>query len=165
MGAAASAFVCSVIRRSPRECSRRKHDVVPCSPKPIKNPGRQQKGTPAAAHVAVLNDTPSKCLPHAFQVFNNLATEKDLRQLMLDQGAAPAIIALAAASNNRHLRSECVEALCKLAVQPGSEAHIIAEVDETCTGERGVNNVPPMIRQIRGVSPKYTAKWPTTDSR
>lgn len=62
------------------------------------------------------------------QVFNNLATEKNLRQRMLDQGAAPAIIALAASSNNRHLRSECVEALCKLAVQPGSEAHIIAEV-------------------------------------
>eukprot|EP00752_Nemacystus_decipiens_P010361 g9231.t1 len=66
------------------------------------------------------------------EVFNNLATEKNLRQRMLDQGAAPAIIALAASSNNRHLRTQCVEALCKLAVQPGSEAHIIAEGGVSC---------------------------------
>ncbi len=62
------------------------------------------------------------------QVFNNLATEKDLRQRMMEQGAAPAIIALAASSHNRSLRSDCVEALCKLAVLPGSEPQIIAEV-------------------------------------
>lgn len=47
---------------------------------------------------------------------------------MIEEGAAPAIIALAASSHNRHLRSQCVEALCKLAVVPGSEAQIIAEV-------------------------------------
>lgn len=47
---------------------------------------------------------------------------------MMEQGAVPAIIALAASSHNRRLRSECIEALCKLAVLPGSEAQIIAEV-------------------------------------
>lgn len=62
------------------------------------------------------------------QVFNNLATEKNLRQRMMEQGAAPAIIALAVSSHNRSLRSDCVEALCKLAVLPGSEPQIIAEV-------------------------------------
>lgn len=83
-----------------------------------------RKQTPADKGIAsVLSAT-------RLQVFNNLATEKDLRQRMLEQGAAPAIIALAASSHNRHLRSECVEALCKLAVQPGSEAQIIAEVRE-----------------------------------
>lgn len=46
----------------------------------------------------------------------------------MEQGAAPAIIALAASSHNRSLRRECVEALCKLAVLPGSEAQILAEV-------------------------------------
>lgn len=47
---------------------------------------------------------------------------------MMEQGAAPAIIALAASSHNRYLRIQCMEALCKLAVLPGSEAQIIAEV-------------------------------------
>lgn len=47
---------------------------------------------------------------------------------MVEQGAVSAIIALAASSHNRHLRIQSMEALCKLAVLPGSEAHIIAEV-------------------------------------
>lgn len=47
---------------------------------------------------------------------------------MMEQGAAPAIIGLAASSHNRLLRTECMEALCKLAVVPGSEAQIVAEV-------------------------------------
>lgn len=68
------------------------------------------------------------------QVFNSLASEKDLRQPMMEQGAVPAIIALAASSHNRRLRSECIEALCKLAVLPGSEAQIIAEVRIVHTG-------------------------------
>lgn len=90
------------------------------------------------------------------QVFNNLATEKGLRQRMLDQGAAPAIIALAASSNNRHLRSECVEALCKLAVQPGSEAHIIAEVrTEHIRGrETSHKGIPRFEKSERFVSSK-----------
>ena len=62
------------------------------------------------------------------QAFNSLASEKDLRRRMMEQGAASAIVALAASSHNGRLRSECVEALCKLAVWPGSEAQIIAEV-------------------------------------
>lgn len=62
------------------------------------------------------------------QAFNSLATEFNLRSHMLQQGAAPAVIALAVSSHNRMLRSECVETLCKLAVIPGSEAQIIAEV-------------------------------------
>ncbi|CBN77747.1 conserved unknown protein [Ectocarpus siliculosus] len=66
------------------------------------------------------------------EVFNNLATERSLRQRMIEEGAAPAIIALAASSHNRHLRSQCVEALCKLAVVPGSEAQIIAEGGVSC---------------------------------
>ncbi|CAM9901915.1 unnamed protein product, partial [Ectocarpus sp. 12 AP-2014] len=66
------------------------------------------------------------------EVFNNLATERTLRQRMIEEGAAPAIIALAASSHNRHLRSQCVEALCKLAVVPGSEAQIIAEGGVSC---------------------------------
>lgn len=65
---------------------------------------------------------------HPVQAFNSLATENDLRRCMMDQGAASAIIALAASSHSAKLRSECVEALCKLAVWPGSEAQIIAEV-------------------------------------
>lgn len=56
---------------------------------------------------------------------------------MMEQGAAPAIIALATSSHNRSLRSECVEALCKLAVLPGSEAQIVAEV-RTHAGQCGV---------------------------
>lgn len=62
------------------------------------------------------------------QAFNSLATEFNLRSHMLEQGEAPAVIALAISSHNRMLRGECVETLCKLAVIPGSEAQIMAEV-------------------------------------
>ena len=77
---------------------------------------------------------------------------------MLDQGAAPAIIALAASSNNRHLRSECVEALCKLAVQPGSEAHIIAEVSIENVRERGQRKIATEVRKIQAIVSSNTRR-------
>lgn len=72
------------------------------------------------------------------QAFNSLATQNDLRRRMMEQGAASAIIALAASSHSAKLRSECVEALCKLAVWPGSEAQVIAEVGEDKTSKKKV---------------------------
>lgn len=66
----------------------------------------------------------------ASKAFNSLATEQGLRKPMLEQGACLAIVALGVSSHSRLLRSECVEALCKLAVVVGSEAQIIAEVPE-----------------------------------
>lgn len=51
-----------------------------------------------------------------------------MRQQVIEQGAVPVIIALASSSRSSVLLLECVEALCKLAVVPGSEALIIAEV-------------------------------------
>ena len=62
------------------------------------------------------------------QAFNSLATEEDLRRRMMELGATSSIIALANSSKNNMLRSECLEALCKLAAVPGSETQIIAEV-------------------------------------
>ena len=47
---------------------------------------------------------------------------------MIEQGAVPVIIGLASSSRSSVLLLECVEALCKLAVVPGSEALIIAQV-------------------------------------
>ncbi|CAM9234741.1 unnamed protein product [Ectocarpus sp. 4 AP-2014] len=82
------------------------------------------------------------------EVFNNLATERTLRQRMIEEGAAPAIIALAASSHNRHLRSQCVEALCKLAVVPGSEAQIIAEGGVSCI--LAVQRAMPSLGRLAG---------------
>lgn len=68
-------------------------------------------------------------LPHPRdQAFNNLATEKGLRQQLIEQGVVPVIIGLACSSKSNVLLLECVETLCKLAAVPGSEALIIAQV-------------------------------------
>ena len=51
-----------------------------------------------------------------------------------------------------------MEALCKLAVQPGSEAHIIAEVSIENVRERGQRKIATEVRKIQAIVSSNTRR-------